>query len=150
MHSALLGGSEQTALMSRAWAGGLADGRLVFLPYDTLLFALPFRNRSYPALGDGGALREAYDAVLTVSLESGEADKAFEAAGAGGGAARLDPEQVGQRGPSWGPGCGAVGRCARAPHPGGAFPGCMTVCACLSLIGVCACECVCLSRGLIM
>lgn len=94
VHSALLGGSEQTALMSRAWAGGLADGRLVFLPYDTLLFALPFRNRSYPALGDGGALREAYDAVLTVSLESGVADKAFEAAGAGGGAARLDPEQV--------------------------------------------------------
>uniref|UniRef100_A0A8W4FHF6 Guanylate cyclase n=1 Tax=Sus scrofa TaxID=9823 RepID=A0A8W4FHF6_PIG len=94
MHSALLGGSEQTALMSRAWAGGLADGRLVFLRYDTLLFALPFRNRSYPALGDGGALREAYDTVLTVSLESGVADKAFEAAGAGGGAARLDPEQV--------------------------------------------------------
>uniref|UniRef100_A0A8C3VIF4 guanylate cyclase n=1 Tax=Catagonus wagneri TaxID=51154 RepID=A0A8C3VIF4_9CETA len=69
MHSALLGGSEQTALLSRAWAEGLADGRLVFLPYDSLLFALPYRNRSYPALGDGGALREAYDAVLTVSLE---------------------------------------------------------------------------------
>uniref|UniRef100_A0A8C8WPQ8 guanylate cyclase n=1 Tax=Panthera leo TaxID=9689 RepID=A0A8C8WPQ8_PANLE len=68
MHSALLGGLEQTALLSRAWAQGLADGRLVFLPYDTLLFALPYRNRSYAALGDRGPLQEVYDAVLTVRL----------------------------------------------------------------------------------
>ncbi|XP_025784615.1 olfactory guanylyl cyclase GC-D-like [Puma concolor] len=95
MHSALLGGLEQTALLSRAWAQGLADGRLVFLPYDTLLFALPYRNRSYAALGDRGPLQEVYDAVLTVSLDSGPVDEALEAARAiGEVAAHLEPEQV--------------------------------------------------------
>uniref|UniRef100_A0A8C5ZAU2 Guanylate cyclase n=1 Tax=Marmota marmota marmota TaxID=9994 RepID=A0A8C5ZAU2_MARMA len=83
MHSALLGGSEQTALLSRAWAEGLAGGRLVFLPYDTLLFPLPYHNRSYQALGDTGPLKEVYDAVLTVTLESGPKDiHAFAAWGA--------------------------------------------------------------------
>uniref|UniRef100_A0A8P0SAS3 guanylate cyclase n=2 Tax=Canis lupus familiaris TaxID=9615 RepID=A0A8P0SAS3_CANLF len=75
MHSALLGGLEQTALLSRAWAQGLADGRLVFLPYDTMLFALPYRNHSYLALGNSGPLQEVYDAVLTISLESDPVDK---------------------------------------------------------------------------
>ncbi|XP_053415954.1 guanylate cyclase D-like [Nycticebus coucang] len=95
MHSALLGGSEQTALLSHAWAEGLADGRMVFLPYDTLLFALPYRNRSYPALGAGGPLQKAYDAVLTVSLESNPANDAFTAARVGGEvASHLEPDQV--------------------------------------------------------
>ncbi|XP_023611690.1 LOW QUALITY PROTEIN: olfactory guanylyl cyclase GC-D-like [Myotis lucifugus] len=94
MHSALLGGSEQMALLRQAWAQGLADGRLVFLPYDTMLFALPYRNRSYPALGLGGPLREVYDAVLSVTLESGPVDEAIKAAGASEeGAAHLEPEQ---------------------------------------------------------
>ncbi|KAF5915387.1 hypothetical protein HPG69_012140 [Diceros bicornis minor] len=87
MHSAFLGGSEQTALLSRVWAQGLPGERLVFVPYDT--------NRSYPALGDCGPLREAYDALLTVSLESSPADQAIKAAGANGErAARLEPQQV--------------------------------------------------------
>ncbi|XP_035938751.2 guanylate cyclase D-like [Halichoerus grypus] len=95
MHSALLGGPEQTALLSQAWAQGLADGRLVFLPYDTMLFALPYRNHSYLALRDSGPLQEVYDAVLTISLESGPLDKASEAARASGEvAAQLEPEQV--------------------------------------------------------
>nr|XP_012415708.1 PREDICTED: olfactory guanylyl cyclase GC-D-like [Odobenus rosmarus divergens] len=95
MHSALLGGPEQTALLSQAWAQGLADGRLVFLPYDTMLFALPYRNHSYLALSDSGPLQEVYDAVLTISLESGPVDKASEAARASGEvAAYLEPEQV--------------------------------------------------------
>ncbi|XP_012658623.1 olfactory guanylyl cyclase GC-D-like [Otolemur garnettii] len=95
MHSALLGGSEQTALLSHAWAEGLADGRVVFLPYDTLLFALPYRNRSYPALGAGGPLQKAYDAVLTISLESSPAEDAFTAARVGGEmASHLEPDQV--------------------------------------------------------
>lgn len=97
MHSALLGGPEQMALLRQAWAQGLADGRLIFLPYDTMLFALPYRNRSYPALGHSGLLREAYDAVLSVTLESGPMDKVFKAAGASGEVATLlEPEQVGQ------------------------------------------------------
>lgn len=95
MHSALLGGPEQTTLLRFAWAEGLADGRLVFLPYDTLLFALPYRNRSYLALGGHGPLREAYDAVLTISLESSAESQAFTATKmSGGAAANLEPEQV--------------------------------------------------------
>jgi hypothetical protein len=96
MHSALLGGSEQTALLSLAWAQGLADGRLVFLPYDTLLFTLPYRNHSYPALDDSGPLQEAYDVVLTISLESGPENQTFTAARMGAEvAAHLEPAQVG-------------------------------------------------------
>lgn len=111
MHSALLGGPEQTALLSQAWAQGLADGRLVFLPYDTMLFALPYRNHSYLALRDSGPLQEVYDAVLTISLESGPLDKASEAARASGEvAAQLEPEQVGPSGP-----CEA-GRLRAPPH----------------------------------
>ncbi|KAM5248530.1 guanylate cyclase D-like [Ctenodactylus gundi] len=95
MHSALLGGSEQTALLRHAGAKGLADGRLVFLPYDTLLFALPYHNRSYPTLGDSGSLQEVYDAVLTISLESGPEYEAFTVAGAGGEATgHLEAEKV--------------------------------------------------------
>ncbi|XP_058162341.1 guanylate cyclase D-like [Dasypus novemcinctus] len=93
MHSALLGGPEQTALLRRAGAAGLADGRLVFLPYDPLLFALPYGNRSYPALGARGPLRRAYDAALTVSLQPAPAHSALAAA-ARGAAAGLQPEQV--------------------------------------------------------
>ena len=58
MHSALLGGLEQTTLLHCAWEEGLTDGRLVFLPYDTLLFALPYGNRSYLVLDDHGPLQE--------------------------------------------------------------------------------------------
>ncbi|XP_076797319.1 guanylate cyclase D [Arvicanthis niloticus] len=95
MHSALLGGREQTALLHCAWEEGLTDGRLVFLPYDTLLFALPYRNRSYLVLDDRGPLQEAYDAVLTISLESSPESHAFTATEMSGeAAANLEPEQV--------------------------------------------------------
>ncbi|XP_040819975.1 guanylate cyclase D-like [Ochotona curzoniae] len=87
MHSALLGGAEQSVLLGHMGDAGLADGRLVFLPYDTLLFALPHRNRSYTALTAHGPLRKAYDAVLTVTLESGSTEEALAAA-------HLEPEQV--------------------------------------------------------
>lgn len=98
MHSALLGGLEQTALLAHAGAQGLADGRLVFLPYDTLLFALPYHNHSYPILGDRGPLQEAYDAVLTVSLESIPENEAFAAAGMGREVpAHLELQQVGDQ-----------------------------------------------------
>lgn len=95
MHSALLGGLEQSTLLRRAWEEGLADGKLVFLPYDTLFFALPYRNRSYLALGDRGPLQEAYDAVLTISLESGPEDHAFTTTKMSGGApSPLETEEV--------------------------------------------------------
>uniref|UniRef100_G3U1X3 guanylate cyclase n=1 Tax=Loxodonta africana TaxID=9785 RepID=G3U1X3_LOXAF len=88
MHSA-------TILLSHAWAKGLANGQLIFLPYDTLLFVLPYRNRSYPALDERGPLRQVYDMVPTITLESGPIDKAFAAARASGEvAAHLEPEEV--------------------------------------------------------
>ncbi|EAW75004.1 hCG1641167, isoform CRA_b [Homo sapiens] len=61
-----------------------------------LLFSLSYCNRSYLSLGTGGPLQEAYDAVLTISQESGPIDKAFAAARPDGeAAAHLEPEQVG-------------------------------------------------------
>lgn len=95
MHSALLGGLEQTVLLRCAREEGLTDGRLVFLPYDTLLFALPYRNRSYLVLDDDGPLQEAYDAVLTISLDtSPESHDSTATKMRGGAAANLGPEQV--------------------------------------------------------
>lgn len=112
MHSALLGGLEQTTLLHRAREEGLTDGRLVFLPYDTLLFALPYRNRSYLALDDHGPLQEAYDAVLTISLESGPDNHVFTVSKMNGGAtANPEPEQVGV---SEG---GALSQCVCALYP---------------------------------
>lgn len=40
MHSVLLGGEEQRCLLEAAEELGLADGALVFLPFDTLHYAL--------------------------------------------------------------------------------------------------------------
>ncbi|XP_028904385.1 guanylate cyclase D-like [Ornithorhynchus anatinus] len=98
MHSALAaGGEDQAAFLTAAHAAGLTDGRLVFVPYDALLYSLPYQNRSFPALRRDSQLRRAYDAVLTVSLESGEEPfhEALAAARARGEiTADLDPEQV--------------------------------------------------------
>ncbi|XP_031817270.1 olfactory guanylyl cyclase GC-D-like [Sarcophilus harrisii] len=97
MHSLLVGGSEQEVLLAQAHALGLTDGRYVFIPYDALLYGTPYRNRSYPVLRDAGGLQEAYDAVLTISLESGttDFDGAFSAARKSGEiTANTEPEQV--------------------------------------------------------
>ncbi|XP_077197363.1 retinal guanylyl cyclase 2-like [Paroedura picta] len=81
MPSALLGGEDQAKLLAQAWEMGLADGRYIFLPYDTLLYSLPYRNHSYFLLDKDPVFREAYDAVLTVTLESGD-ETFYEAFGA--------------------------------------------------------------------
>ncbi|XP_074044997.1 retinal guanylyl cyclase 2 [Macrotis lagotis] len=97
MHSVLVGGSEQAVLLAQAHALGLTDGRYVFIPYDALLYGIPYRNRSYPVLRDGGGLQEAYDAVLTISLQSDttDFDGAFSAARKSGEiTADTEPEQV--------------------------------------------------------
>ncbi|NXT77666.1 GUC2F cyclase, partial [Zapornia atra] len=72
MHSVLLGGEEQAILLTKALEMGLADGRYVFVPYDTLLYSLPHQNNSFNVFDNNSKLREAYDAVLTVTLASGE------------------------------------------------------------------------------
>ncbi|OWK54559.1 Retinal guanylyl cyclase 2 [Lonchura striata] len=72
MHSVLIGGQEQAALLKKAQEMGLADGRYIFVPYDTLLYSLPYQNNSFSVFDNDSKLREAYDAVLTITLESGE------------------------------------------------------------------------------
>ena len=82
MHSALIGGQQQTTFLLKALELGLTQGQYVFLPYDALLFSLPHRNVSYDALRTNGKLRRAYDAVLTVTVESAAAGDFYEAYGA--------------------------------------------------------------------
>ncbi|XP_074970470.1 retinal guanylyl cyclase 2 [Phalacrocorax aristotelis] len=72
MHSVLIGGEEQATLLTKALEMGLADGRYVFVPYDTLLYSLPYQNNSFSVFDKDSKLQEAYDAVLTITLESGE------------------------------------------------------------------------------
>ncbi|NXM78023.1 GUC2F cyclase, partial [Serilophus lunatus] len=72
MHSVLIGGEDQPALLTKALEMGLADGRYIFIPYDTLLYSLPYQNNSFNVFDNDSKLKEAYDAVLTITLESGE------------------------------------------------------------------------------
>lgn len=71
MHSVFIGGEEQAALLKKAQEMGLTDGRYIFIPYDTLLYSLPYPNNSFYVLDNDRKLQEAYDAVLTITLESG-------------------------------------------------------------------------------
>ncbi|XP_065715204.2 retinal guanylyl cyclase 1 [Patagioenas fasciata] len=97
MHSVLLGGEEQRVLLEEAEDLGMTDGTYVFVPYDALTFPLPYRRVSYPALANNTKLRLAYDAVLTVTIDSPdgnfrevlqEAKEAYEVP------AHIDPTQV--------------------------------------------------------
>ncbi|KAA0702098.1 Retinal guanylyl cyclase 2 [Triplophysa tibetana] len=67
---ALIGGEQQASFLMKAYDMGLTNGRYVFLPYDTLLFSLPYSNTTYFPLQNNTKLRQAYDAVLTVTMES--------------------------------------------------------------------------------
>ncbi|KAF7653439.1 hypothetical protein LDENG_00082850 [Lucifuga dentata] len=70
MHSALIGGGAQKLLLETAYDMKMIDGSLVFMPYDALLYSLPYRNVTYPALKSNSKLLRAYDAVLTVTIDS--------------------------------------------------------------------------------
>ncbi|XP_028330604.1 retinal guanylyl cyclase 2 isoform X2 [Gouania willdenowi] len=70
MHSVLIGGTAQKLLLETAYDMQMIDGSLMFLPYDTLLYSLPYRNHSYSALKNNSKLQRAYDAVLTVTIDS--------------------------------------------------------------------------------
>uniref|UniRef100_A0A8D1RFI5 Guanylate cyclase n=1 Tax=Sus scrofa TaxID=9823 RepID=A0A8D1RFI5_PIG len=67
MHSVLLGGEEQRSLLEAAEELGLADGSLVFLPFDTLHYALSPGPEALAALANSSQLRRAHDAVLTLT-----------------------------------------------------------------------------------
>uniref|UniRef100_H3C262 Guanylate cyclase n=1 Tax=Tetraodon nigroviridis TaxID=99883 RepID=H3C262_TETNG len=70
MHSVLIGGEVQKLLLETAYDMEMIDGSFVFVPYDTLLYSLPYRNVTYAALKSNGKLLRAYDAVLTVTIDS--------------------------------------------------------------------------------
>ncbi|KFP07137.1 Retinal guanylyl cyclase 2, partial [Calypte anna] len=97
MHSVLLGGQEQKVLLEEAEDLGMTDGSYVFIPYDTLTFPMPYRRVPYPLLADSPKLRLAYDAVLTITIDSpditfqealDQAKDAYEVP------SNLDPSQV--------------------------------------------------------
>lgn len=70
MHSVLIGGEKQLNFLLKAYEMGLTSGSYVFIPYDTLLYSLPYSNISYFAILNNTKLRTAYDAVLTVTVAS--------------------------------------------------------------------------------
>ncbi|XP_076866949.1 retinal guanylyl cyclase 1 isoform X2 [Brachyhypopomus gauderio] len=72
MQSALMGGETQRTLLTTATHMRMVDRGYVFIPYDTLLYPLPYRNISYPALAEDAPLRRAYDGVLTITMDQGE------------------------------------------------------------------------------
>ncbi|XP_073468963.1 retinal guanylyl cyclase 2-like isoform X1 [Aquarana catesbeiana] len=69
MHSVFIGGEEQAIFLIKAHEMGLTDGRYVFVPYDTLLYSLPYKNNSYPIFDKNSSLQAAYDAVLTITMD---------------------------------------------------------------------------------
>lgn len=82
MHSVLIGGEEQYQLLTTAMDMRLIDRGYIFIPYDTLLYSLPYKNVNYPVLANDTKLRRAYDGVLTITMDQGEQNfyEAFNAA----------------------------------------------------------------------
>ncbi|XP_028277180.1 retinal guanylyl cyclase 1 [Parambassis ranga] len=72
MPSVLLGGQAQYQLLTTALAMRMIDRGYVFIPYDALLYALPYKDAFYYMLGNDTQLRNAFDGVLTITMESGE------------------------------------------------------------------------------
>ncbi|XP_051902916.1 retinal guanylyl cyclase 1 [Hippocampus zosterae] len=72
MPSVLIGGRSQYDLLLAALAMRMIDRGYVFIPYDTLLYSLPYKDAFYYALGNDTKLRKAYDGVLTITMDSGE------------------------------------------------------------------------------
>uniref|UniRef100_A0A8C4GLY0 Guanylate cyclase n=1 Tax=Dicentrarchus labrax TaxID=13489 RepID=A0A8C4GLY0_DICLA len=70
MNSILVGGEQQATFLLKAREMGLTMGKYVFVPYDTLHYSVPYTNVSYFPLKNNSRLREAYDAVLTITVAS--------------------------------------------------------------------------------
>lgn len=97
MHSVLIGGSAQKLLLETAYDMQMIDGSLMFVPYDTLLYSLPYLNATYPAVKNNSKLLRAYDAMLTITIDSPDVSfyDAYKAAMERGEVARtLKPQQV--------------------------------------------------------
>lgn len=48
----------------------MTDGTYVFVPYDALLYNLPYKHTAYQVPKSNPKLWEAYDAVLTITVQS--------------------------------------------------------------------------------
>ncbi|KAM4589504.1 retinal guanylyl cyclase 2 [Fundulus diaphanus] len=70
MHSLLVGGEYQVTFLTKAHKMGMTAGKYVFVPYDTLHYSVPYSNVSHLPLQNSSLLREAYDAVLTITVAS--------------------------------------------------------------------------------
>ncbi|XP_045921523.1 retinal guanylyl cyclase 2-like [Micropterus dolomieu] len=70
MSSVLIGGEDQRELLLAALDMGMVSDGYVFIPYDALLYAMPYQDTVFPQLTNSTQLRHAYSAVLTVTMAS--------------------------------------------------------------------------------
>ncbi|XP_028254645.1 guanylyl cyclase GC-E-like [Parambassis ranga] len=70
MSSVLIGGEDQKELLLAALDMGMISDGYVFIPYDTLLYAMPYQDIVFHQLTNSTNLRHAYSAVLTVTMAS--------------------------------------------------------------------------------
>ncbi|XP_030580930.1 retinal guanylyl cyclase 2-like [Archocentrus centrarchus] len=70
MSSILIGGEDQKELLLTALDMGMVSDGYVFIPYDALLYAMPYQDTVFNQLTNSTQLRHAYSAVLTVTMAS--------------------------------------------------------------------------------
>ncbi|KAM3591156.1 uncharacterized protein V6R79_023608 [Siganus canaliculatus] len=70
MSSLLIGGEDQRELLLAALDMGMVSDGYVFIPYDALLYAMPYQDAVFPQLTNSTRLRHAYSSVLTVTMAS--------------------------------------------------------------------------------
>nr|XP_057924406.1 retinal guanylyl cyclase 2-like [Doryrhamphus excisus] len=70
MSSVLVGGEDQRKLLLAALDMGMVSEGYVFIPYDALLYSLPYQDTVFPQLTNSTQLRHAYSSVLTVTMAS--------------------------------------------------------------------------------
>ncbi|XP_063325204.1 retinal guanylyl cyclase 2-like [Pelmatolapia mariae] len=70
MSSVLIGGEDQRELLLTALEMGMVSNGYVFIPYDALLYAMPYQHTVFNQLTNSTQLRHAYSAVLTVTMAS--------------------------------------------------------------------------------
>uniref|UniRef100_A0A3Q1GVC9 Guanylate cyclase n=1 Tax=Acanthochromis polyacanthus TaxID=80966 RepID=A0A3Q1GVC9_9TELE len=70
MSSVLIGGEDQRELLLAALDMGMVSDGYVFIPYDALLYAMPYQDTVFHQLTNSTKLRHAYSSVLTVTMAS--------------------------------------------------------------------------------
>ncbi|XP_013886503.1 retinal guanylyl cyclase 2 [Austrofundulus limnaeus] len=70
MSSVLIGGEHQKVLLLAALDMGMVSDGYIFIPYDALLYAMPYQDITFHQLTNNTQLRHAYGAVLTITMAS--------------------------------------------------------------------------------